>query len=77
MDPNPSSEAVAMCREIYEERYNEAPRVLACHAGLECGILGTNYPTWTWCHLAPTSVGRTVQTNAFKSARCKSFGDIS
>jgi dipeptidase D len=22
----------------------EKPKVVACHAGLECGILGTNYP---------------------------------
>ena len=55
--PNPSSEAVAMCREIYEERYNEAPRVLACHAGLECGILGTNYPDMDMVSFGPNIRG--------------------
>ena len=55
--PNPSSEAVAMCRDLYEERYNEAPRVLACHAGLECGILGTNYPEMDMVSFGPNIRG--------------------
>ena len=55
--PNPNSEAVAMCREIYEERYHEAPRVLACHAGLECGILGTNYPSMDMVSFGPNIRG--------------------
>ncbi len=55
--PNPSSEAVAMCREIYESRYNESPRVLACHAGLECGILGTNYPGMDMVSFGPNIRG--------------------
>ena len=42
--PNPSSEAVAMCRDLYEERYNEAPRVLACHAGLGMWDFGDQLP---------------------------------
>jgi dipeptidase D len=33
-----------LLRDIYERRYQASPRVQACHAGLECGILGTNYP---------------------------------
>ncbi len=55
--PNPSSEAVAMCRELYEERYQETPRVLACHAGLECGILGTNYPDMDMVSFGPNIRG--------------------
>ena len=55
--PNPSSEAVAMCRDLYEERYKEAPRVLACHAGLECGILGTNYPEMDMVSFGPNIRG--------------------
>ena len=55
--PNPASEAVAMCRDLYQERYNEAPRVLACHAGLECGILGTNYPDMDMVSFGPNIRG--------------------
>ena len=28
----------------YKELFGEEAHVNACHAGLECGILGTNYP---------------------------------
>ena len=55
--PNPASEAVAMCRDLYQERYDEAPRVLACHAGLECGILGTNYPNMDMVSFGPNIRG--------------------
>ena len=55
--PNPSSEAVAMCKSLYEERYDESPRVLACHAGLECGILGTNYPEMDMVSFGPNIRG--------------------
>ena len=72
--PNPASEAVAMCRDLYQERYDEAPRVLACHAGLECGILGTNYPNMDMVSLGPTSAAHTAPTNACKSVLCRSFG---
>ena len=53
MDSNPSSEAVEMLRSLYVEKYGEEPRVLACHAGLECGILGTNYPDMDMASFGP------------------------
>ena len=30
--------------DLYKEMFKEDAHVAACHAGLECGILGTNYP---------------------------------
>ena len=55
--PNPSSSAVEMLRSLYVEKYNEEPRVLACHAGLECGILGTNYPEMDMASFGPNIRG--------------------
>ncbi|MBM71968.1 MAG: cytosol nonspecific dipeptidase [Crocinitomicaceae bacterium] len=55
--PNPSSDAVEMLRSLYIEKYNEDPRVLACHAGLECGILGTNYPEMDMASFGPNIRG--------------------
>ena len=55
--PNPSSAAVEMLRSLYVEKYNEEPRVLACHAGLECGILGTNYPEMDMASFGPNIRG--------------------
>jgi len=42
--PRPDAPIVKMMSELYEEMFGEKAPVLACHAGLECGILGTNYP---------------------------------
>jgi dipeptidase D len=30
--------------KLYIELFDEEPQVKACHAGLECGILGTHLP---------------------------------
>jgi dipeptidase D len=37
--------------------YNEKPHVAACHAGLECGILGTNYPEMEMISFGPNIKG--------------------
>lgn len=42
--PNPDSAILNLMRKMYVERYNEQPQVKACHAGLECGILGKHLP---------------------------------
>jgi dipeptidase D len=55
--PNPSSAIVATMKALYVEKYNESPRVLACHAGLECGILGTNYPEMDMVSFGPNIRG--------------------
>ncbi len=55
--PNPSSAIVATMKALYEEKYGESPRVLACHAGLECGILGTNYPDMDMVSFGPNIRG--------------------
>ena len=39
------------------EQHNEEPKVVACHAGLECGILGTNYPEMDMISFGPTILG--------------------
>lgn len=55
--PQPSSDIVSLMREIYIDRFKEEPHVLACHAGLECGILGTNYPGMDMVSFGPNIRG--------------------
>lgn len=43
--------------DLYREKYKEEPRVQACHAGLECGILGTNYPKMEMISFGPNIRG--------------------
>ncbi|MBP6625567.1 MAG: aminoacyl-histidine dipeptidase [Chitinophagaceae bacterium] len=42
--PNPHAKIVTLMSNLYKEMFHEEALVSACHAGLECGILGTNYP---------------------------------
>jgi dipeptidase D len=52
--PNVKSEILDVLVSIYEKQNKEKPKVVACHAGLECGILGTNYPNMDMISFGPT-----------------------
>ena len=55
--PNPNSEILEVLKVQYESLFNEKPEVVACHAGLECGILGNNYPEMDMISFGPTIKG--------------------
>ncbi len=55
--PNVNSEILEVLTSIYEKQNGEKPKVVACHAGLECGILGTNYPNMDMISFGPTIHG--------------------
>uniref|UniRef100_UPI00404B994F aminoacyl-histidine dipeptidase n=1 Tax=Flavobacterium sp. TaxID=239 RepID=UPI00404B994F len=55
--PNVNSPILEVLKSIYEKQNGVAPRVVACHAGLECGILGTNYPNMDMISFGPTIHG--------------------
>lgn len=55
--PNVNSEILDVLVGIYEKQNSEKPKVVACHAGLECGILGTNYPDMDMISFGPTIHG--------------------
>lgn len=55
--PRPDAKIVKLMSDIYRKRFDSEPHVLACHAGLECGILGTNYPDMEMISFGPTIRG--------------------
>ena len=55
--PNVNSEILDVLTSIYEKQNGSKPNVVACHAGLECGILGTNYPNMDMISFGPTIHG--------------------
>ena len=55
--PNANSEILEVLKRIYIEQHQEEPKVVACHAGLECGILGKNYPDMDMISFGPTILG--------------------
>lgn len=42
--PNPDSDILKIMEALYVEMFDEQPKVKACHAGLECGILLRHLP---------------------------------
>jgi dipeptidase D len=55
--PRPNSPIVKLMSSLYEELFHEKAPVLACHAGLECGIIGTNYPDMQMISFGPNIRG--------------------
>ena len=55
--PNMDSAILKVMEELYIKMNNEKPHVAACHAGLECGILGTNYPEMDMISFGPNIKG--------------------
>lgn len=55
--PNVDSPILKVLVEIYERQHHQKPEVVACHAGLECGILGANYPGMDMISFGPTILG--------------------
>jgi dipeptidase D len=53
-EPNPESDILAVMEKIYVDLFNETPKVAACHAGLECGILGKHLPKCDMISFGPT-----------------------
>ena len=52
--PNMDSAILKEMKETYKNLFGVEPAVKAIHAGLECGILGTNYPNWDMISCGPT-----------------------
>lgn len=55
--PKVDSEILNVLSSIYEKQNGSKAKVVACHAGLECGILGTNYPNMDMISFGPTIKG--------------------
>ena len=55
--PDMDSSILKVLRSLYETLYNKKPHVAACHAGLECGILGTHYPDMEMISFGPNIKG--------------------
>ncbi|MGB3607530.1 aminoacyl-histidine dipeptidase [Psychroserpens sp.] len=56
--PNMDSDILKVLVPLYKKLNNgDEPHVAACHAGLECGILGTNYPNMDMISFGPNIKG--------------------
>lgn len=54
---NPNSEIVIIAKESYVELFGKEPKILAIHAGLECGLFSEKYPKLDMVSFGPTLRG--------------------
>jgi dipeptidase D len=52
--PNLKSHILDVMKHTYQTNYGVEPRVIIIHAGLECGIIGRNYPGMDMISFGPT-----------------------
>ncbi|MFN8248703.1 MAG: aminoacyl-histidine dipeptidase [Ferruginibacter sp.] len=55
--PHPDASIVKLMSSLYKEKYGTDANVNACHAGLECGIIGRNYPSMEMISFGPNITG--------------------
>ena len=55
--PNIESKILKTAERLYEQMFQDKPRVAACHAGLECGIISDIYPNLDMISFGPTILG--------------------
>jgi dipeptidase D len=54
---NPNSEILKIATESYKHLFGKEPKVLAIHAGLECGLFSEKYPNLDMVSFGPTLRG--------------------
>lgn len=55
--PDPQSHLTQTMSQLYRELFSGEPHVAACHAGLECGIIGSHYPGMQMISFGPNILG--------------------
>ncbi len=55
--PNPDAQILAVMTDLYKKMYKDNPKIVACHAGLECGIIKSHYPKMEMISFGPTIQG--------------------
>ena len=51
--PNMKSELLALAKTVYQEKFQEEPKIEAIHAGLETGIIGDNFQGMDMISIGP------------------------
>ena len=54
--PEPNSEIVRKLQAVHEDLFGQPAKLIAMHAGLECGVIGEKYPGMQMVSFGPTIV---------------------
>lgn len=74
--PNPNSMIVDLTSKLYKELFDEEPKVLAIHAGLECGLIGDVYPEMDMISYGPTIKGAHSPDERLLISTVEKFWDL-
>lgn len=74
--PNPKSKVLVQTAASYEKLFGNKPKVLAIHAGLECGLIGEVYPKMDMISFGPTIKGAHSPDERIKIDTVQMFWDL-
>jgi dipeptidase D len=74
--PNPNSAVLKVAEKSYKKLFNKNPKVLAIHAGLECGLIGKVYPKMDMISYGPTIKGAHSPDERLQINTVKMFWDL-
>lgn len=74
--PNVNSRILGVMRNSYQKLFGEAPKVLAIHAGLECGLIGEKYPDMDMISYGPTMRGAHSPDERVEISTVEKFWDL-
>jgi len=74
--PNPDSVILEVAKKSYLRLFHKEPKVLAIHAGLECGLIGEKYPEMDMISYGPTIKGAHSPDERMKIDTVQMFWDL-
>jgi dipeptidase D len=74
--PNPKSTVLDITRSSYTKLFSTEPKVLAIHAGLECGLIGEQYPEMDMISYGPTIKGAHSPDERLLISTVRKFWDL-
>ena len=74
--PNMDSKILAVMKKAYAGLFGEEPKVLAIHAGLECGLIGEKYPGMDMISYGPTIKGAHSPDERIEISTVEKFWDL-
>lgn len=73
--PNMESSILKTMQTTYNSLYGKTPKIMAIHAGLECGLLGGVYPNWDMISFGPTIMSPHSPDERVEIASVQKFWD--
>ncbi len=73
--PEPNSEIVRKLQTVHQKLFGEPAKLIAMHAGLECGVIGEKYPGMEMISFGPTIVSPHSPNERVEISSVKSLWD--